>query len=45
VLGLPFSTYRRHLNEGVERLVEVLWSWELHGAPTLGGEAGGVTGA
>jgi hypothetical protein len=40
VLGLPFSTYRRHLNEGVERLVEVLWSWELHGPPTLGGEAG-----
>ena len=31
VLGLPFSTYRRHLKAGVEDLVAVLWSWELHG--------------
>ncbi len=40
LLGLPFSTYRRHLNEGVDRLVEVLWSWELHGPPPSAGEAG-----
>ncbi len=40
VLGLPFSTYRRHLNAGVDRLVEVLWSWELHGPPPAGGETG-----
>lgn len=25
VLGLPFSTYRRHLTRGVERLTEILW--------------------
>jgi hypothetical protein len=31
VLGLPFSTYRRHLKRGVERVAEVLWSWELYG--------------
>jgi hypothetical protein len=35
VLGLPFSTYRRHLADGLERLVEVLWSWELYGPPPL----------
>ncbi len=35
VLGLPFSTYRRHLAEGTDRLVEVLWSWELNGPPGL----------
>jgi AAA ATPase domain len=28
VLGLPFSTYRRHLGRAVERLVEVLWAVE-----------------
>ena len=31
VLGLPFSTYRRHLTEGVSRIVEVLWQRELYG--------------
>ena len=35
VLGLPFSTYRRHLAAGVERLTERLWHWELRGAPPL----------
>ncbi|WP_162794658.1 AAA family ATPase [Nonomuraea lactucae] len=30
-LGLPFSTYRRHLTRGVERLCEVLWRRELYG--------------
>jgi hypothetical protein len=39
VLGLPFSTYRRHLKSGVEDLVAVLWSWELHG--TSDARAGG----
>jgi len=33
VLGLPFSTYRRHLRQGVEDLTSLLWSWELHGPP------------
>ncbi|MFF9019311.1 AAA family ATPase [Streptomyces eurythermus] len=30
-LGLPYSTYRRHLAEGHKRLCEVLWHWELGG--------------
>jgi hypothetical protein len=30
-LGLPFSTYRRHLTEGVEAVVAQLWERELHG--------------
>lgn len=32
VLGLPFSTYRRHLTRGVERVVTWLWERELYGA-------------
>lgn len=32
-LGLPFSTYRRHLREAVERVCEVLWRHELSGTP------------
>ncbi len=35
VLGLPFSTYRRHLAAGVDRLTELLWHWELRGVPPL----------
>jgi hypothetical protein len=31
-LGLPFSTYRRHLTAGVERVTGWLWQRELHGA-------------
>jgi hypothetical protein len=31
VLGLPFSTYRRHLGRGIERVVALLWERELHG--------------
>jgi hypothetical protein len=31
LLDLPFSTYRRHLKRGVERVTELLWSWELYG--------------
>jgi hypothetical protein len=30
VLGLPFSTYRDHLNRGIDRIVEQLWQRELH---------------
>jgi hypothetical protein len=30
-LGLPFSTYRRHLSRGVLRVVEWLWQRELYG--------------
>lgn len=30
VLDLPFSTYRRHLAHGVERIVADLWDQELH---------------
>ena len=30
-LGLPFSTYRRHLAAGVARLTAWLWERELHG--------------
>ncbi|WP_232050202.1 ATP-binding protein [Actinoplanes sp. OR16] len=29
VLGLPFSTYRRHLARGVEQLTELLWAVEI----------------
>ena len=28
-LGLPFSTYRRHLTSGIQRLTELLWQQEL----------------
>jgi hypothetical protein len=31
VLGLPFSTYRRHLTQGVQRVVDGLWDHELYG--------------
>ena len=30
-LGLPFSTYRRHLAASLERVVDWLWQRELHG--------------
>lgn len=29
VLGLPFSTYRRHLAGATDRLIDVLWGREL----------------
>jgi hypothetical protein len=32
VLGLPSSTYRRHLSQGVERIVAWLWDQEVHGS-------------
>jgi hypothetical protein len=31
VLDLPFSTYRRHLVRGVDRIVEQLWNAEING--------------
>jgi hypothetical protein len=34
VLGLPFSTYRRHLAAAIEELVELLWAVEI-GATSL----------
>lgn len=36
LLGLPFSTYRRHLTEGVARVVAYLWDMEVYGTPPLG---------
>jgi hypothetical protein len=35
-LGLPFSSYRRHLAAGVARLTAWLWDRELHGAAAGG---------
>jgi hypothetical protein len=32
-LGLPFSTYRRHLTGAVQRVSDLLWQWELNGVP------------
>lgn len=34
-LGLPFSTFRRHLADGIEHVVEWLWQRELHGEPQV----------
>lgn len=31
VLGLPFTTYRRQLARGVDRIVDWLWAREVHG--------------
>ena len=31
LLGLPFSTYRRHLKGGVTRVGEILWQKEIGG--------------
>ena len=31
-LGLPFSTYRRHLTQGVARIVAWLWDGEVYGS-------------
>jgi hypothetical protein len=30
-LGLPFSTYRRHLTQGIDRIVTWLWDREVYG--------------
>ena len=31
VLGLPFTTYRRQLARGVDRIIDWLWAREVHG--------------
>jgi len=31
LLDVPFSTYRRHLKSGVQRIIEILWQEELSG--------------
>ena len=31
LLDLPFSTYRRHLTSGIQRLTEILWRQEIGG--------------
>jgi len=31
LLDLPFSTYRRHLTAGIQRLTELLWEREIGG--------------
>ncbi|MCZ4602815.1 ATP-binding protein [Streptomyces sp. Lzd4kr] len=31
-LGLPFSTFRRHLATGVQRVCDALWHREIHGS-------------
>jgi len=33
MLGVPFSSYRRHLSQGIARIVSWLWEQELHGDP------------
>jgi hypothetical protein len=30
-LGLPFSTYRRHLGQGMARIISALWEREVYG--------------
>jgi energy-coupling factor transporter ATP-binding protein EcfA2 len=35
-LGLPFSTYRRHLTQGVDRVVAWLWDQEVYGVTDTG---------
>lgn len=30
VLGLPSSTYRRHLSAGLRAITDILWEQELH---------------
>jgi hypothetical protein len=43
-LGLPYSTYRRHLSQGLERLCDMLWQREtsaLPGTATATGPARG----
>jgi hypothetical protein len=46
-LGLSFSTYRRHLTEGIDRLTEWLWQQEqeVPGMGTFTGQAAGPASA
>jgi RecA/RadA recombinase len=36
VLGLPFSTYRRHLARAIDEVTEALWSVEIGTTPPVG---------
>ncbi|MFI0479337.1 ATP-binding protein [Actinomadura sp. 9N215] len=36
MLGLPFSTYRRHRDRAVDRITAWLWQREIHGATETG---------
>jgi hypothetical protein len=36
LLDLPFSTFRRHLKNGVTRIAEIMWQWELQTDTPLG---------
>lgn len=36
-LGVPFSTFRRHLNRGLERVTEILWDEEVGTSSHFGG--------
>jgi hypothetical protein len=38
VLGVPFSTYRRHLSHGVQRIDQWLWDQDLYDHPGDPGE-------
>jgi DNA-directed RNA polymerase specialized sigma24 family protein len=29
ILDMPFSTYRRHLKEGIDHITEILWQEEI----------------
>ncbi|WP_045739807.1 hypothetical protein [Actinoplanes rectilineatus] len=35
-LGLPFSTYRRHLGRGLSALADILWKQEMYGVDPAG---------
>jgi hypothetical protein len=37
LLDLPFSTYRRHLNEGIAEITQILWNQETGGDPLATG--------
>ncbi len=38
-LGIPFSTYRRHLARGLRHVCDLLWEGEVHGSAALGAPA------
>lgn len=40
-LGLPFSTYRRHLTSAIQRMSDLLWHHELRGTALPAGDGSG----
>jgi hypothetical protein len=38
LLDIPFSTFRRHLKAGIERVIDLLWLWEVGGTGGLPGD-------